>query len=421
MAHLDDSQPRSGAARTPLAWLLVTAFVATVAMVTVAVSARLGAHGRPPVVTLLLAAVVVSAALPWVWRHAERLAGRLVLGDRVDAYALVSDFVRSSASTLPMEEVMPRLAETAARTVRSPRGEVRVWLSDGEEWREAWPVDHPGATAAVNVGVIHDGRAVGELEVSLPDADAAGARRRLAALAGPAGLALSTVQLTVDLRRRLDELARTEAELQASGRRLVEARLEERRRFVGTVESFVRPHLDAAATSLRLASTAPADELETVLTGAARHGEAALESLRSLAHGVFPVLLLQAGLAETLRTWAEASGVALDVRGESDADLARRAPTAVAVQYFACVEALHELAPAGAAVELSEADGTAWLALDWSATGASTLDPGTTLHLADRAEAIGGTLAVHAGGLRLSVPMPSGAPRPRGPERGSRP
>ncbi len=396
-------------ARQGLALLLVTAFVATVAVVTVGISAALGARGRPPVVALLLAAAVVTVALPRVRPSAERLASWIVLRDRADAYELVSDFVRSSASTLPIEEVLPRLAETAARTVRSPRGEVRVWLADGGEWREAWTVGRQDGSAAVNVDVQHEGRPVGELEVSIADEEggARAARRRLGALAGPAGLALSTVRLTVDLRRRLDELALTETELRASQRRLVEARLEERQRYVGVIDSFVQPHLTAATEALADAAVALGQEVDNDLTRAARHGAAALESLRSLAHGVFPIMLLQAGLAEALEAWAEESNVPLTVRGSGDPNLARRDPTAAAVQFFACVEALEALRPppSAADVELSQRPRTATLTLDWTSGGSGPLDPATAVVLRDRTEAVGGTFVLLPSSLRVSVPV----------------
>lgn len=394
-------------ARVGLAQLVVTAFVAAVAGITVVVSLALGAHGGPPVVALLVAAAVVTLGLPHVGSAAERLANGVVFGERADAYELVSDFVRSAASTLPIEEVLPRLAETAARSVRSPRGEVRVWLADGDQWREAWPVSPSGGAAAVNVDVRHDGRPVGELEVSLVDeeADAAAARRRLGALAGPAGLALSTVRLTVDLRRRLEELAQTEAELRASQRRLIEARLEERQRFVRTIDRFVNPHLEAATKALD-AATGGGKDAETGLASAAAQGEVALDRLRAMAHGVFPVVLLQAGLAEALSAWAEDLQFALRVRSSARPELARRAPVAAAALYFCCVEALEHLEPPpdGATLEASEDDGCATMALEWTTTGSAQLDPDSALRLRDRTEAVGGTLVLSPSGLRVSVP-----------------
>lgn len=391
-----------------LAWLLVTVFVAAVAGATVGISSALGAPSRPPTVALLLAAAVVTLALPRVRRAADRLANRLVLGDRADAYELVSDFVRSAASTLPIDEVLPRLAETAARSVRSPRGEALVWLADGGQWREAWPMHRAEGAAAVNVDVRHEGRAIGELGVTVNEegVDAAAARHRLRALAAPAGLALSTVRLTMDLRRRLDELARTDAELRASQRRLIEARLEERQRFVRAIDSFIRPHLAVAVQALAQAGAVATDQVETELASAARHTEVALERLRSLTHGVFPVELLHAGLAEALTTWADESEVALTVHRLDDPDLARRSPTAAAVQYFACVEALQGLRPrpSAANVELSETDGMATMAVNWSAGGPVQLDGDTALRLRDRAEAVGGTVKVSPGGLLVRVP-----------------
>jgi signal transduction histidine kinase len=394
--------------RFGLAQVLVTAFVAAVAGITVAISLQLGAHGGPPAVALLLAAVVVTLALPRVRRAADRFANGVVFGERADTYELVSDFVRSAASTLPIEEVLPRLAETAARSVRSPRGEVRVWLADGDQWREAWPVTPAAGVPAVNVDVHHGGRPVGELEVSLMDeeADAAATRRRLGTLAGPAGVALSTVRMTVDLRHRLDDLARTEVELRASQRRLIEARLEERQRFVRTIDRFVSPHLEAATKALGAASCSHADDIETELTTAASQGELALERLRSLAHGVFPVVLLQAGLGEALSVWAEELELPFTVAPSGYPELARRAPTAAAALYFCCVEALERLdpPPTAARVELSEEAGSATLALEWATDGRSQLDPPTALRLRDRAEAAGGRLMLSSDGLRVTVP-----------------
>jgi len=396
-------------ARWVLAQLFVVVFVAAVAGLTVIISAGLGAHGRPPAVALILAAAVVTLALPRVRSAADRFANWAVLRERADAYELVSDFVRSAANTLPVEEVLPRLAETAARSVRSPRGEVRVWLADGGEWREAWPLNFPDGAAAVNVDVRHEGLAIGELEVSVDEApDAAEARRRLRELAGPAGMALSTVRLTFDLRRRLEELARTESDLRASQRRLIEARFEERERFVHTIDKFVGPHLTAAAGAL--STSMSKSDPESDLTTAARNGEVALDRLRSLAHGVFPVVLLQGGLAEALEMWAEEAEVPLTVRGTGDPGLARRAPTAVAVQYFACVEAVEALEPppAAATVELSQEGPISTLTLDWSASGPSGFDRKVAVRLRDRAEAVGGTLEITPTELRVRVPT-SGA------------
>ena len=399
-------------ARVAVAQVVLIAFVAAVSTATVAVSSQLGWHGRPPVGALLLAAAVVTIALPRVRPAADRLANWVVLRDRADSYDLVSDFVRKVASTLPVEEVLPRLAETAARSVRSPRGEVRVWLTDGDEWTEAWPVDQPDGAAAVDVDVRHDGQSVGELEVSMSDeeVDAAAARRRLRALAGPAGVALSTVRLTVDLRQRLDELARTDDQLRASHRRLIEGRLEERQRFVRTIDEFVRPHLTATGMALADVGGGSAEDLESGLATAARHGEVALEHLRSLAHGVFPVMLLQAGVGEALAAWADSSEVALRVRAWGDPGLARRAPTAAAVQYFACVDALQGLrpAPSAATVQLSQdaGAGTATLTVEWDAVTSARMDPNTALRLHDRAEAVGGT--VEFSKTRLTVTVPAG-------------
>ena len=107
----------------------------------------------------------------------------------------------------PVDEVVPALAETAGRTMHSTRAEVRLLMSDGDSWSQVWPQRAVADGSQMTVGVRHGGTDVGEIEVDVADPDESDRDRGLLDdLARPAGLALSTVRLTVELRRRAADL-----------------------------------------------------------------------------------------------------------------------------------------------------------------------------------------------------------------------
>ena len=368
-----------------------------------------GGHRTPPVWVLLLATVAVAVALPAVQRVTWRFAGRLVYGDRADGYAVMSEFVGRLAGSMSVDDVLPRLAETAARSAHSRRGEVRLWLADGSEQRQVWPPEAADGAAQVTVAVHHGGSSVGELAVeSTPD----GSKGRddspspgLAQIAGPAGLALSTVRLTHDLRRRLAEVTGLHAQLEASHHRVLDARRAQRWQVRHEVGHTVTPLLAQAGTALERAGTALAepvawDRCREELAGADEAARAALEALRRLSHGVFPPLLGQAGPGPAIRAWAEHAQLAVQLRDEQPhggiLDGARFAAETEACLYFCCVTALaglHAGPAAPVALSFGLADEGPRFRLSWSQAG-GTLPVSVVLDLQDRLESLGGRLSL---------------------------
>jgi hypothetical protein len=235
---------------------------------------------------------VLWAAQPRV----ERMASRVVHRGRADAEAAMDDLLRRMADALPVDEVVVRLAEAAGRNRQ--RAEVRVWLADGTSWGEAWPAEAAPAGSSYRVDVRHGGDRVGEIEVAegaepLTPVD----RQLLDELAGPAGVALSTVRLSVDLQRREAELEQLNRALAASSERLRDARTEQRRRMRAEVGRRVVPHLRAATARLAAEPADPAD--------ARREAGLALDELRGVARGLHPPQLLQDGLVASLQGWME--------------------------------------------------------------------------------------------------------------------
>ena len=85
--------------------------------------------------------------------------------------------------------------------------------------------------------------------------------------------------------------------------------------------------------------TADAEELAALLDAAVDEREAALEELRDLAHGIYPAILTEAGLAPALATLAETGAAARRDRGDPGAG-ATRPPveTAAYVDQVAAIE-----------------------------------------------------------------------------------
>ncbi len=414
-----------------LAIVLVLLAVLGAALYTSAVLAyRVGEGGasRPPLWVLLAASALLVVLLPGARRQAERFANRLVYGEQAGAYELMSRFVARMAGTLAVDDVLPRLAETAARSVHATRGEVRLWLADGGEWRQSWSPFPEVATSGENLtlAVEHRGSAVGEIGIAAtPSGLRPTDRRVLADLVGPAGLALSTVRLTLELRRRVEELLVLRGELEASRLRLVQARSVERSGFAAAVAGSLQPRLAAARRNLAAGEVA----------GARAEVTEALSGVRELARGVFPALLASAGLERALASFADLAGLELALEVSGDQAKLRRHPAHEAALYACAAAQLGSppgrdynrgvKPPAAACTLRLEVADAASMTLSSRGGGIARLDASQLEWLRDRVEALGGSLARPPEGellLEVVLPLPAfdeavpgaaGAGRPR--------
>jgi hypothetical protein len=158
---------------------------------------QVASPARWPLWVAVTATVLVAGLLSLTSRPITILADRLSFGERADSQRLMRELLARMSDTLPVDEVVPRLAEAAGRTAHSDRAEVRVWLPGGEEWSQVSPSPIRPRTDSLTIGVRHAGDALGEIEVAMNRAEQSPFDRRLLEeLAGPAGLALSTVRLT---------------------------------------------------------------------------------------------------------------------------------------------------------------------------------------------------------------------------------
>lgn len=142
------------------------------------------------------------------------------------------------------------------------------------------------------------------------------------------------------LEASLDQLRLEVEELRASRARVVAAADAERRRIERALHDGAQQHLVALAVNLQLVrQLADSDptSAKTLLEQIRNDIREALESVRELAHGIYPPLLLDRGLGDALR--AVASTAAIPTRVDASA-VARYPPQIEATAYFCCVEAL---------------------------------------------------------------------------------
>ncbi len=257
------------------------------------------------------------------------------------------------------------------------------------------PVEPPGRTP-VRRGDLPLGTVV--------HVDRAAVRRELERLLVRAGLAVEIARLRVEVLWQL-------AEVERSRTRIVTAALDERRRLERDLHDGAQQQLVAIGLDLRHLQTGldAASPLRSQLDDSVRRLGDAIRELRELAHGVRPSTL-DAGLGPALAELAGRTSVrtVLDVTGE------RFAAEVEAAAYFvvseALTNALKHATPASIEVLADRIDGRLVVTIVDDGPGGAVSRPGRGLAgMADRVEALGGTLQVAdgpRGGTRVRAELP---------------
>jgi signal transduction histidine kinase len=344
--------------------------------IVVGLGALLGRTDEPNVALSIAATAIVAVAFQPVRERVQRFASRLVYGKRATPYEVLARLSERAAGTFATEDVLPRTARIIAEGMGASR--VLVWLRVERELRPgaSWPAtaDAPRAVASPNgdLPALEADRAVpvrladellGAITVDKPASEpfTPAEEKLLEDLASQAGLVISNVRLTAELEANIERIQAQADELRASRQRIVAAQDEERRRLERNIHDGAQQHLVALAVKLRLAR-------QTILRDAAKGQELlvalqdeigrALDTLSSLALGIYPPLLEEQGLAAALAAQYTRTGLPVHLRAE----LTRRHPIeAEAAVYFSVLEALQNAAKHAAAsridVRLEEAAG----------------------------------------------------------------
>ena len=215
--------------------------------------------------------------------------------------------------------------------------------------------------------------------------------------------------------RDITERRRADKELKESRARIVEAADEERRRIELNLHDGAQQHLVSLALKLRNAAESLDDEpalARELLEQADLELAVAIEALRELAHGIHPAVLSERGLRPALEGLAARSPLA--VRIEQLPEWRLPAAVEVAAYYLAAealTNALKHAQANSASVRVAAEDGLAVIEIADDGIGGATVEGGSGLPgLADRVEALGGSLSVHSppgSGTRIRAEIPT--------------
>ena len=263
-------------------------------------------------------------------------------------------------------------------------------------------LEEHGVNSFVAAPITVSGRMWGVVSASLspPDCFWPGAEERLDAFTRLVSLALA------------NEEAR--GELAASRARLVTAGDEERRRLERNLHDGAQQRLVSLSLSLRLAQAKLTDDPQAATELLATAGEeldVALEELRELARGIHPAVLTERGLGPALQSLCDRAPLVVDLELLFQDHLPKRVEAAA---YYVVSEALANVAKyahaSGATVNVSTADGLAVVEVSDDGLGGADPERGSGLRgLADRIEALDGTLFVHSPpgkGTRIQAEIP---------------
>ena len=402
--------------------------------VVVLLGTAIGATATNPALSIAATALVAVLFEP-VRVRVQRLANRLVYGERATPYEVLTRFSQRIAGTYATEDVLPRTARVIAEATGATR--VVVWLRAGEALHPAarWPADDDGRPpedlvletgglpvvegADVVVPVRHRDELLGAVSLTKPPGDPLSHQDEvlLDSLVDQAGLVLSNVALTADLEARLQQISARSAELRASRQRIVATQDAERRRLERNIHDGAQQHLVALAVKLRLAHGMLArdpDRGGAMLAEIRAEIDDAIDTLSSLALGIYPPILEEHGIAAALEAQARVASIPVRITAGG---IDRQPIETEAAVYFCCLEAMQNAAKyaRGSLVEvvLDQERGVLTFAVRDDGVGFDTASTPTGSGLqgmADRLAAVGGSVQIVSspgGGTRVAGRVPA--------------
>jgi signal transduction histidine kinase len=299
----------------------------------------------------------------------------------------------------------------------------------GSAWARTWLPALVAANAAASARIVpiaHQGALLGLIVIERGKDAARLAEQTdgtLDELARELGPAWQNAKLDTALEASLEQLRERAAELQASRARIVQAGDAQRRRIERDLHDGAQQQLIALAIKAKLAAAAlERDPARTRKLLDELHDDVqrAVEDVRALAHGIYPPLLSQEGLARAIEAACRRSAIPAEVDTDG---IGRYPPGLEAAIYFSCVEALQNAAKyAGPAAEAhlqlrEEAGAVIFEVVDTGAGfDAATRKLGAGLtNIQDRIGALGGTVRIESRpgeGTRLTGTVPVPLPPP---------
>jgi signal transduction histidine kinase len=339
------------------------------------------------VARLLLPAGEVSGPALLVYE-----AALCVLAGWLLASLLLAPWDRAAVTDLVVELGEARtgtLRGALSRALGDPSLEIGYWLPDAGAFVDAEGrvllVPDPGSGRSVTV-VEREGLPVAVL---VHDPAVLADPGLLEAVASAARLAASHARLQAEVQARV-------VELQASRRRILAARDDQRRRLEHRLHEGAERRLGQLAETLhRSQRSASGQRTRDQVVRAEAQLAPTLEELRRLAHGLHPGVLSEQGLEGALAALANDFPIPVQVMVAGD----QVSSSVAVVAYFVCAEALANVAKHAAAthiaVSVTARDGRVRMEIEDDGVGGADPGGGSGLRgLADRVETAGGTLQV---------------------------
>ncbi len=306
-----------------LLWLAIAAVYATV-------SAILGitAGQRLSVGTAVAVTVIAAVLFQPARDRLERIADRIVYGQRLDGYALLRGLAHDLEKAPHAAAVGPRVAAAVADGVGAAWSRVVLTETSGDV--VVGTAGHPVPPAELVLPLVYRDETIGRLECGPRGAEPYSEAdiELLAAVARQVALALHD--------------ARQSHELAASRTRLVQAAQAERRRIERDLHDGVQQELVALMAKIEVARrSATGDPAVTeALNDAVQLARSSLRGVRELAHGIHPAVLTDEGLAAAVHARAAALPIGVHLEVAPEARGRRFAADSEAAAYFMVSEAL---------------------------------------------------------------------------------
>ena len=324
------------------------------------------------------ALVGISLGVAWSWVRARKT--------RDEVARLVVELAHSPAPG--------GLRDALADTLGDPTIELAYPLEDDQLVdARGQPVALTGETTAL----VRDGQQVALLSHRPGLLDDPGLAEELA---GAARLGLENERLRAQAGAQLEDLRGSRARVIAAGDA-------ERRRLERDLHDGAQQRLVGLSLSLRLARSGlgpePSPSLVEPLEQAERELRAALAELRDVAHGIFPAVLVDEGLAAALEAFAEEATIPVEL---SDIPERRFDPAVETAAYFVVSETARAADPSRLRVTATTSEGR----LELEVEGDADLDE--LVEVEDRVGALDGTMVLtrEPGGrftVRADIPCAS--------------
>lgn len=393
-------------------WMLIAlAYIALAAAIGVATAQRY------EVAIVVLATILATVVFQPARRALERLAARLVYGERLTGFQVVTRLGAGLEETASPQQAATLLAATVRQALDSRWARVEI---DGSKPVRATDGRADSAEPVLAAPIVYGAEIVGRVECG-PRAEGRYRSRDeelLATLTRHAGLAIRNAALASELADRLEQINVQAQELQASRARIVQAEEAGRRRLERDIHDGVQQELVALLAKIRLARNQLGRDtaaVERLLQEVQEETKLALNDLRALAQGIHPTVLSDRGLVEAVEDRISRLPGSVELQVTESLRGARFPQAVEGAAYFTVCEALANAMKHAAAsrvmVRLEAAKGD--LLLDVLDDGVGFDPAGISRSglsgLQDRIEALGGDLEVSAEpgrGTRLRARLP---------------